>query len=146
MHVGSAMRKFADEMYTQMGARVLIFMGYRKEDGNFVYSSNDYNPKIDNGKSIKKSSQWKNNGITTEDFGQYLLESYGTPDKPVEEEDHVRPGTSLETNEFGEPILPDPSEPVGDTGKMKIQWYRDVVRTFVTGFYRKSVMMHPDRF
>lgn len=116
MHVAAAMRKFADEMYTQMSVRVLIFMGYQKDDGKYVYSSNDFNPKIDNGKSIKKSAQWKNNGITTEDFGQYLLESYGTKDDPVEKETSIRPGSVLETNDYGEPILPDPLEPVGNSG------------------------------
>jgi hypothetical protein len=121
-------------MYKQFGARVVVFMGYKRDDGKLKYSANCWNHEIGNGTNIKKTNHW-DNGITMDSWRAYLTESMNTP--AVEDTAPANKAMELEQNEYGDPLLPDIGKPDGKTGKEQLLWHRAVLRAMVTAAYRK---------
>lgn len=131
-------KDFSEDMWVQYGVRLFTLLGYEAPNSQICYSSCDFNP-ILGGVDYRKveSHDWPANGITLDSWKEHLEESYKEiPLIAGRTVQHVsQPTVVLETNEYNEPVLPDPTIFPFDNPKSQFQWLRNLVRAFLTGHY-----------
>lgn len=132
-------RDFCEDMWIQYGVRLFTLFAYEALNSQVCYGSCDFNAELGNGTDYRKvdSHDWPETGISVDAWKEHMEESYkATPLTAGNAAKHAsRPKIVLETNEYHEPVLPDPTLFPFTTPKSQFKWLRDLVRAFLTGHY-----------
>lgn len=135
-HAAKKIATFAQEMYISLGVRMLFFVSFRKENGKLACAELDYNDSLGHGKSyLATNPAFNSAGINTADWMEHNR-TYYDPDTKAALVNTFRPRKpllDLETNEFGEPILPKPDQI--PTGMKRRKYLQDLLRAFLAGHY-----------
>ena len=137
------MHAFLKELYDTMGVRVFILSCYLKPDGDLDVSTYDFNQELGNGKDYLDihGRSFQEEGISVSSWRAHNEEYYGLDDLTGTKGGHQgsRAAIILETNRYGEPVLPDPSKPpVKSACDVRI-WRLNVLRSFVNQHYSEPV-------
>jgi hypothetical protein len=137
------MHAFSKELYDTMGVWVFILSCYLKPDSYLDVSTHDFNQELGNGKDYLDIHGWsfQEEGISVSSWRAHNEEYYGSEDLTGAKGGHQgsRAANILEKNQYGEPVLPDPSKPpVKSAWDVRI-WRLNVLRSFVNQHYSKLV-------
>ena len=109
------MHALSKELYDTMGVWVFILSCYLKLEGDLDISMYDFNQELGNGKDYLDlhGQSFQEEGISISSWRAHNEDYYGSEDLTGAEEGHQgsRAAMILEKNQYGEPVIPDPSKP-----------------------------------
>jgi hypothetical protein len=109
------MHAFSKELYDMMGVQVFILSCYLKPNGDLDVSTYDFNQELGNGKDYLDihGRSFQEEGISVCSCRAHNQEYYGSEDLTGAKGGHQGSQVAiiLEKNQYGEPVLPDPSKP-----------------------------------
>jgi hypothetical protein len=137
------MHAFSKELYDTMGVRVFILTCYLKPDGDLDVSTYDLNQELANGKDYFDihGQSFQAEGISVSSWRVHNEEYYGSEDLTGAKGGHQGSWAAiiLEKNQYGEPVLPDPSKPPVKSARDVRIWRLNVLWSFVNQHYSKPV-------
>jgi hypothetical protein len=126
-------------MYNSLGVRYLFLAAYETPEGLVNTGIMDFNDDLGGGAAyMAKNANWNMEGIDMDSWNHHNRDYYNSEQIPASISSTKLPSSliRLEQNEFGEPILPNPSQvPKGQTSR---KWRQGLVRAFMTHHYCKS--------
>ncbi|KAF8965929.1 hypothetical protein BDZ97DRAFT_1917930 [Flammula alnicola] len=118
------------------GARMLFFVSFKRPNGKIACTQLDFNDTLGNGKSyLTANASFQSAGITSRDWLQHNT-TYYEPDQDVPTFSTYRPRRGLmelTTNQYGEPVLPDPE--VVPSGMKGRAYWQGLLRAFLALHY-----------
>ncbi|KAF6754758.1 hypothetical protein DFP72DRAFT_1068321 [Ephemerocybe angulata] len=125
------MTQISKDVYAQLGVRLVSLASYTDTKGELCVTTLDFNHKIDGGKTFKSGARaWWAKADPETAYGQFVV-SQDKEDREIDKS--TKAELVLDRNEFGEPILPDPSKI--PTGMKPHKYYVKLIRAFVRGVY-----------
>ena len=122
-----ATKKFAEEMYRSFGVRYLFMVAVETPSDTIQTGILDFNDSIAGGTSYTTGhANWKAEGIDLDSWNEHN-HSYYNSAKPQ------APHLLLKTNEYGEPILPNPL--LVPPRQQARTWRQNVVQAFLSRHY-----------
>jgi hypothetical protein len=126
-------------MYNSLGVRFLFLVAYETPEGLVNTGIMDFNDDLGGGAAyMAKNADWKMEGIDMDSWNHHNRDYYNSEQIPPSISSTKVPSSLiyLERNEFGEPILPNPSlVPNRQTSR---KWRQGLVRAFMTYHYCTS--------
>lgn len=142
-HTAKKLADFAQEMWLAMGARMLFFVSFKRPNGKIACTQLDFNDTLGNGKSyLTANASFQSAGITSRDWLQHNT-TYYEPDQDVPTFSTYRPRRGLmelTTNQYGEPVLPDPE--VVPSGMKGRAYWQGLLRAFLALHYGIQASSH----
>lgn len=135
-HTMAATKKFAEEMYRSFGIRYLFMVALETPSENIQTGILDFNDSIAGGTSYTTTHRnWMTEGVDLDSWNQHNSDFYNAakPQAPVETRKLPRIHLPLATNEYGEPIIPNPL--LVPPRQQARTWRQSVVRAFLSKHY-----------
>ena len=136
---------FRKNFMTQWGPGLhpqLLFEA-RWKNGDLDVSTYDFNQELGNGKDYLDihGRSFQEEGISVSSWRAHNEEYYGLDDLTGTAGGHQgsRAAIILETNRYGEPVLPDPSKPPVKSAHDFRIWWLNVLQSFVNQHYSEPV-------
>ena len=110
-HTMAATKKFAEEMYRSFGVRYLFMVALETPSENIQTGVLDFNDLIAGGTSYTTGhANWRTEGIDLDSWNEHNRDYYDAAKHDAEVDSRKLPRTHLQlkTNEYREPILPNP--------------------------------------
>ncbi|KAH6885674.1 hypothetical protein BKA70DRAFT_1236906 [Coprinopsis sp. MPI-PUGE-AT-0042] len=133
-----AMRKGAEHLWNHFGVKVVYAITFEDKEGTLRAVVQDFNEELGGGASfVKQNNDFLHESGFYTALAQFAKRDWPLGTKPVAERgQRVRQGAhpllKLPSNEFGEPILPNP----GRIPQVKeVEWLVAVFRSFITVHY-----------
>jgi len=135
-HTMAATKKFGEEMYRSFGVRYLFMVALETPSENIQTGVLDFNDSIAGGTSYTTGhANWRMEGIDLDSWNDHNRDYYdpGRPEAQVDLRKLPRAHLHLKTNEYGEPILPNPL--LVPRRQKARTWRQNVVRAFLSKHY-----------
>jgi hypothetical protein len=132
----AATKKFAEEMYRSFGVRYLFMVAVETPSDTIQTGILDFNDSIAGGTSYTTGhANWKAEGIDLDSWNEHNRSYYNSakPEAQVNSRKLPRAHLLLKTNEYGEPILPNPL--LVPPRQQARTWRQNVVRAFLSRHY-----------
>lgn len=132
---------FAHQMFRQYRVRYFFYIAYEDEAGTILTTAMDYNEELGGGVDYRKikAGEWKENGINLESWRAHMgnhYAPYGEDAPKVKTGSRARATFSLPQNEYGEPILPNPTKMPEDMEAAAHRPHKQkIVRAFISRHY-----------
>jgi len=135
-HTMAATKKFAEEMYRSFGVRYLFMVALETPSENIQTGVLDFNDSIAGGTSYTTGhANWRTEGIDLDSWNEHNRDYYDAAkhDAEVDSRKLPRAHLQLKTNEYGEPILPNPL--IVPRRQKPRTWRQSIVRAFLSQHY-----------
>jgi len=142
-HAVSYTKKFADDMYKSLGVRYLFVMAMETPSETMHTGILDFNDAIGGGKTYaSQHANWQTEGIDLDYWIEHNRQYYDATKVPEDASTRKLPRghLSLERNEYGEPVIPDPLFVPKQQGARS--WRQNVVRAFLSKHYGTLTLSH----
>lgn len=133
-------KKFAEDMYKSLGVRYLFLVAMETPSETVHTGTLDFNDAIGGGKTYaSEHKNWRTEGIDIDYWNDHNRDYYDPNKIPgnVTTRKVARGHLTLLSNEYGEPILPDPLlVPRQENAR---SWRQNVIRAFLSKHYGISL-------